>query len=128
MMPFKWLNIVKMTTHTSIIFLFTTGCVTEVIARHVSRVGFQPEDLYRPQQDDSSMSEDSQVAPATTSSTGQDVIWGKHYCELIMNCGELIFVDFLVEQIDKSTRQKEIMNSSFHFYFIFNFLCSCVFF
>ncbi|XP_045164449.2 rab3 GTPase-activating protein non-catalytic subunit-like [Mercenaria mercenaria] len=49
------------------------GCITEVIARHVSRVGFQPEDLYRPRQDETSMSEEIQAS--SSSSSSQDIVW-----------------------------------------------------
>lgn len=61
-----------------------SGCITEVIARHVSRVGFQPEDLYRPRQDETSATEDSQPAApsSSTSYTSQDIVWGNSYLEL----------------------------------------------
>jgi hypothetical protein len=58
---------------------FTVGCITEVIARHVSRVGFQPEDLYRPLQDESSMSEETLPSSSSSSSTSQDNVWGKYH-------------------------------------------------
>ncbi|KAL4238914.1 Rab3 GTPase-activating protein non-catalytic subunit [Mactra antiquata] len=53
------------------------GCVTEVIARHVSRVGFRPEDLYRVQVDDNSMSDDKTTSEpsSSSSSSSQNVVW-----------------------------------------------------
>jgi len=59
------------------------GCVSEVVARHISRVGFRPEDLYHPQTQDDKAGEVSNPG-----STQQQEVWGRQDGLIV----ELIFM------------------------------------
>ena len=52
-------------------FVFISGCISEVVAKHVARVGFQPQDLYRPIQ------EDSEESMAQEPASDEKIVWGK---------------------------------------------------
>ncbi|XP_052275243.1 rab3 GTPase-activating protein non-catalytic subunit-like isoform X3 [Dreissena polymorpha] len=46
------------------------GCISEVVARHIARVGFQPQDLYRPLQEEA-----CREAGSHSNVSSQEIVW-----------------------------------------------------